>query len=203
MSAFFCQAFRDFSVQWDNVFILCISDFGVRTKCNKLDQIFFHTSGRAVYNTASNSLLYIPSTFILHHDLEKALSSSCCLFMNLNSCFKMWTDGWFSASPPWCCLCFCENCVWSQWDSWHHRPGHPAWKPPKKVHVTVTARQTVRTITRLSFPAAGGNARSWLYFIRGVSHGFNLARSSIKYSSPARSLFARAFNNCSKINGNF
>lgn len=194
MSVFFCQAFRDFSVQWDNVFTLCMSYFGVRTKCNKRTKsssIHQHVL-YAVYNTAS---------FILHHDLEKALSSSCCLFMNLNSGFKMWTGGWFFVSPPCCCLCFCVNSVWSQWDSWHHRPGHPAWKTPKKVHVTVTARQTVQTITRLSFPAAGGNARSWLYFIPGVSRGLNLARSSIKYSSPAKSLFA--FHNCSKINGNF
>lgn len=59
----------------------------------------------------------------------------------------------------------------------------------KKVHVTVTALQTVQTITCLSFPAPGGNARSRLYFMFCVSHGLNLAPSSIKYSPSAKERF--------------
>lgn len=48
----------------------------------------------------------------------------------------------FSLSSPFCCLCLwllCLNHFWSQWGSWHQRPGHPAWKPRKRVYVTITA----------------------------------------------------------------
>lgn len=44
-------------------------------------------------------------------------------------------------------------------------------KALKKGYVTVTALQTVQTITCLSFPTAEGKARSQLYFMFGVSHG--------------------------------
>lgn len=44
-----------------------------------------------------------------------------------------------SQSSPRCCLCLWLlrlNPFWSQWGSWHHRPGHPAWKSWKRVYVT-------------------------------------------------------------------
>lgn len=67
----------------------------------------------------------------------------------------------FPLSSPCCCLCLwclCLNPVWCLWGSWHHRPGHLAWKPWKWVDVTVTALQTVQTVTCWSFPAAVGRA---------------------------------------------
>lgn len=113
---FFCQDFRDFSVHCMTMYssyVYLTLELGQnvisQTKSSSIHQDVLNV----VYNTASNSFLYIPSTFILHHDLEKAASSSCCLFMNSNSCFKMWMV--FREPPLLLLVLLCEFCLISVW----------------------------------------------------------------------------------------